>query len=71
MESAVRGRDILLVDDILESGRTLAFAPVPPVLLRGVGFRSPKSAVFDPVGDVYLVSNVNGGPADADNDGDS
>ena len=26
IESSVRGRDILLVDDILESGRTLAFA---------------------------------------------
>ena len=26
IESAVEGRDILLVDDILESGRTLAFA---------------------------------------------
>ena len=26
IESSIRGRDILLVDDILESGRTLAFA---------------------------------------------
>ena len=26
VESSVRGRDVLLVDDILESGRTLAFA---------------------------------------------
>ena len=26
IESSVKGRDILLVDDILESGRTLAFA---------------------------------------------
>jgi len=26
IESAVKGRDILLIDDILESGRTLAFA---------------------------------------------
>ena len=26
VESAVKGRDVLLVDDILESGRTLAFA---------------------------------------------
>ncbi|MFN8996537.1 MAG: phosphoribosyltransferase, partial [Pseudomonadota bacterium] len=26
VESDVRGRDVLLVDDILESGRTLAFA---------------------------------------------
>jgi hypothetical protein len=47
----------------------LPFAPVPPILMRGVGFQSPKSAVFDPIGDVYLVSNVGGGPADADNDG--
>ena len=26
IESDVRGRDVLLIDDILESGRTLAFA---------------------------------------------
>jgi hypothetical protein len=48
---------------------TLPLAPVPPVLLRDVGFRSPESALYDPVADVYLLSNVSGGPADADNDG--
>lgn len=52
-----------------EPSSTLPLAPVPPILLRDVGFRSPESAVYDPVADVYLVSNVSGGPADADNDG--
>jgi hypothetical protein len=52
-----------------EPSGTLPLAPVPPVLLRDVGFRSPESALYDPVADVYLVSNVSGGPADADNDG--
>lgn len=47
----------------------LPLAPVPPILLRAVGFQSPESALHDPVADVYLVSNVSGGPADADNDG--
>lgn len=47
----------------------MPLAPVPPILLRGVGFQSPQSAVFDAVADVYLISNVSGGPADADNDG--
>lgn len=38
----------------------LQFAPVPPVLLREVGLSGPTSALYDPLGDVYLVSNVNG-----------
>jgi glucose/arabinose dehydrogenase len=52
-----------------EPPSTLPLAPVPPILLRDVGFRSPESALYDPVADVYLVSNVSGGPADTDNDG--
>lgn len=52
-----------------EPPSSLPLAPVPPILLRGVGFSSPESAVFDAVADVYLISNVSGGPADADNDG--
>lgn len=52
-----------------EPSGTLPLAPAPPILLRGVGFQSPESALHDPVADVYLVSNVGGGPANADNDG--
>lgn len=36
LETDVRGRDVLLVDDILESGRTLAFAR-DLILARGAG----------------------------------
>lgn len=43
VQSDVAGRDILLVDDILESGRTLAFAKD---LLMARGARSVKSAVL-------------------------
>jgi len=52
-----------------EPPSTLPLAPKPPVLLQDVGLQSPESALYDPVADVYLVSNVSGGPADADNDG--
>jgi hypothetical protein len=52
-----------------EPSSTLPLAPVPPILLRDVGFSSPESALYDPVADVYLISNVSGGPSDADNDG--
>lgn len=52
-----------------EPQNPFAFAPVPPVLLRGVGFSTPTAALYDGAADVYLVSNVGGGPADADNDG--
>lgn len=43
VESDVRDRDVLLVDDILESGRTLAFAKD---LLMARGARTVKSAVL-------------------------
>ena len=43
IESMVKGRDVLLVDDILESGRTLAFAKD---LLAARGASSVKSAVL-------------------------
>jgi hypoxanthine phosphoribosyltransferase len=43
VQSNVSGRDVLLVDDILESGRTLAFAKD---LLSARGARSVKSAVL-------------------------
>lgn len=52
-----------------EPPSSLPLAPKPPILLQGVGFRSPESALHDPIADVYLVSNVGGGPADADGDG--
>lgn len=43
IESLVQDRDVLLVDDILESGRTLAFAKD---LLTARGAQSVKSAVL-------------------------
>lgn len=43
IESPVRERDILLIDDILESGRTLAFAAD---LLMARGARQVKTAVL-------------------------
>jgi hypothetical protein len=47
----------------------LPLAPVPPILVRDVGFQSPESVLYDAKADVYLVSNVNGGPADQDGNG--
>jgi hypothetical protein len=43
--------------------------PEPRVTVRDVGFLAPASALYDAAGDLYLVSNVNGGPADADDNG--
>ena len=43
IESEVRGRDVLLIDDILESGRTLAFAKD---LIAARGARSVLTAVL-------------------------
>ena len=46
-------------------------APIdaPALDLTGVGFATPESVMHDPIADVYLVSNINGAPLDADGNG--
>jgi hypothetical protein len=41
----------------------------PPIVVRGVGFANPEGVVHDPDEDVYFVSNVNGSPGVADDNG--
>jgi hypothetical protein len=43
-------------------------APVD-MTLSDVGFSTPESVLHDTVGDVYLVSNINGSPLDKDGNG--
>ncbi len=51
--------------------------PAPPTLqvsgeslvLAEVGFATPESVIHDAVADVYLVSNINGAPAEKDGNG--
>lgn len=52
-----------------EPSPVLPLAPVPPILVRGVGFDSPRAMLYDPQADVYLVSNVEGRLAEADGEG--
>lgn len=40
----------------------------PPIVLEG-DFATPESALYDADQDVYFVSNINGGPLDADGNG--
>jgi hypothetical protein len=47
----------------------LPFAPVPPILVRGVGFEAPDSVLYDARADLYLVSNVNGEQGASDGNG--
>ena len=35
---------------------------LPGILVEDVGFQTPESVQHDPIADVYLVSNINGGP---------
>lgn len=47
-------------------------APAPmaaPVLIQNVGLQTPESVLYDATGDVYLVANINGNPADRDGNG--
>lgn len=41
----------------------------PPVIVRDAGFKTPESVYYDAERDVYLVSNINGKPTDADKNG--
>jgi sugar lactone lactonase YvrE len=40
-----------------------------PTTIEGVGFKTPESILYDAEQDVYLVSNINGSPLEADNNG--
>lgn len=41
----------------------------PPIIVKGVGLKTPESVLYLPDEDVYLVSNVNGNPSEADGNG--
>ena len=40
-----------------------------PIVVSGVGFATPESALHDRASDVYLISNINGAPLEADGNG--
>src|SRR5262249_13376468 len=54
-----------------ESGPTTgqANAGAPAVTFKGVGLATPESVLYDDTTDTYLVSNINGQPVAADNNG--
>jgi hypothetical protein len=39
------------------------------IVVEKVGFRTPESVLYDPVADLYLVSNINGPATEIDNNG--
>jgi hypothetical protein len=44
-------------------------AELPGFEIADVGFMTPESVIADTIADVYLVSNINGAPLDADGNG--
>lgn len=44
-------------------------APTDAIDIKAVGFKTPECVVWDPVDDVYLVSNIHGHPLDKDDNG--
>jgi sugar lactone lactonase YvrE len=40
-----------------------------PIIIKDVGLQTPESILPDPASDTYLVSNINGGPLDKDDNG--
>ncbi|MBI2404449.1 MAG: SMP-30/gluconolactonase/LRE family protein [Gemmatimonadetes bacterium] len=49
--------------------RRAAPPPGQQVTIREVGFQTPESVLYDEVGDVYVVSNINGSPLEKDDNG--
>ena len=56
-------------DRAQDAGNTDAPLPAGAIELRDVGFQTPESVLHDSVADVYLVSNINGGGRDRDDNG--
>ncbi|MDR7555073.1 MAG: SMP-30/gluconolactonase/LRE family protein [Armatimonadota bacterium] len=55
---------------VLALGATTApAAPMASMTVSGVGFQTPESVLHDRAADVYLVSNINGNPTAADDNG--
>lgn len=48
---------------------TPATPPAPTAAFHLAGFQTPESVLWDDAADRYLVSNINGKPGDADNNG--
>jgi hypothetical protein len=46
-----------------------AAVPTGPITVADSTVKTPESVLYDPIADVYLVSNINGGPLDRDNNG--
>jgi len=51
------------------SGSNAAGPPSPEQVVKDVGLMTPESVLYDADADVYLVSNINGKPAEADDNG--
>lgn len=56
-------------DDSPPGAETETEAETGGFIVSGVGFATPESVLHDPEADVYLVSNINGGPLDEDDNG--
>ena len=56
-----------LTDGSVSEGQAAAPASAPTAITDV--FQTPESVLYDPVADVYLVSNINGDPTAKDNNG--
>jgi hypothetical protein len=52
-----------------DAGPAAASKKEPVVTFKDVGLATPESVLYDETNDVYLVSNINGKPLDADGNG--
>lgn len=60
---------MFLVAIMLIGGGGVVASPGLPAPITVSGFQTPESVLYDQTGDVYLVSNINGNPTGADDNG--
>ena len=52
-----------------DAGRAASAKNEPVVTFKNVGLATPESVLYDDTNDLYLISNINGKPLDADGNG--
>lgn len=70
-ESTARAPNLATAPTVHAAPAAPAVSPEqePVATWKNVGFMTPESVLYDEAADLYLVSNVNGGPTDRDNNG--
>lgn len=69
MNTANKSKWIILILSLIWSVGVFAKEPAKKIVVANAGFATPESVEYNPVEDVYLVTNINGGSLAVDGNG--